>query len=765
MASIVVLLPGSLSNAVAMSPSSPIDVRSQVAIYRQRGWYCVPLKPQSKSPSRRDWTNLRLEPEVFPQGCNIGIILGEPSGWLVDVDLDCPEAIELADQYLPPTPAITGRPSSPKSHRWYIATGATTQKHTDPNDGSMIVELRSTGGQTVVGPSIHPDGEPYDVLDAEPAIVPAPMLAACVKALADAVIVKRGVNIQVARPEPKSSPVGSQHHDDVEARAIAYLAVMPPAIAGSGGHSQTYAVATALVHGFGLDTDRALAILAAEYNPRCSPPWSDRELQHKINQAATKPHDRPFGWLRDEGPIEPAGDAVDLSGFMAKSKPAPKVVIVEPDPPKPMPEDPGVLPERLLRCPGFISEVMDHCLDCAPYPNVVLAFCGALSLQAVLAGRRVRDPGDNRTNLYLLGLAHSSAGKDFPRKLNKQVLREVGMAECVGETFASGEGIQDSLFMTESMVFQTDEIDTLLQSINKSRDARHEQIMSTLLTMYSSANSVYPMRRKAGKEAAGVINQPNLVIFGTAIPNHYYAALSERMLTNGLFARMLIFECGKRGEGQEPKIRPVPASVLETARWWEDFRPGAGNLVDWNPQPAIVPHDKAAAGLFVEARRNAEREYGIAEEANDPVGTTVWGRVSEQARKLALIHAISRNCRDPVIDAESARWAIEVVEHQTRRMLFMAGSHVAENPFHAECLKLLEKLRKAPERTLPHSVLLKRMKTDAKTFLQLIETLMQQGDVTQLTAETSGRPQRAYRLTDQALVNEGGETRGESEKG
>ena len=104
------------------------------------------------------------------------------------------------------------------------------------------------------------------------------------------------------------------------------------------------------------------------------------------------------------------------------------------------------------------------------------------------------------------------------------------------------------------------------------------------MTMYSSANSVYPMRRKAGKEAAGVINQPNLVIFGTAIPNHYYDALSERMLTNGLFARMLIFECGKRGKGQEPKIRDIPDSIIGTATWWEDFRPGPpGNLVDWNP--------------------------------------------------------------------------------------------------------------------------------------------------------------------------------------
>ena len=55
---------------------------------------------------------------------------------------------------------------------------------------------------------------------------------------------------------------------------------------------------------------------------------------------------------------------------------------------------------------------MDHCLATAPYPNLALAFCGALALQALLAGRKVRDQGDNRTNLYLLALAYSSVGKD-----------------------------------------------------------------------------------------------------------------------------------------------------------------------------------------------------------------------------------------------------------------------------------------------------------------------------------------------------------------
>ncbi|MFN9538493.1 MAG: DUF3987 domain-containing protein, partial [Planctomycetota bacterium] len=321
--------------------------------------------------------------------------------------------------------------------------------------------------------------------------------------------------------------------------------------------------------------------------------------------------------------------------------------------------DPGPMPEHMLRIPGFISEVMDYCLATAPYPNQVMAFSGALSLQAFLAGRKVRDPGDNRTNLYLLGLAHSAAGKDWPRKVNTRILHEIGLADCTGERFASGEGIQDALFLSPSMLFQTDEIDGMLQSINKSRDARHENIMTTLLTFYSSANSVYPMRRKAGKESPGSINQPSLVIFGTAIPNHYYEALSERMLTNGFFARMIILECGRRGTGQEPTIAAIPEGVLETARWWSDFRPGHGNLQDWHPVPAVVPHTDQAKQILVASRLEAEAEYERAETSSDAVGTTVWGRVSEQSRKLALLYAISENHRQPEIGGDAARWAVD----------------------------------------------------------------------------------------------------------
>ncbi len=101
-----------------------------------------------------------------------------------------------------------------------------------------------------------------------------------------------------------------------------------------------------------------------------------------------------------------------------------------------------------------------------------MSFAGALGLQAFLAGRKIRDSGDNRTNLYLLGLAHSSAGKDWIRKLNAKILHQVGLAQCLGDRLASGEGIQDVLHVHQSMFFQTDEIDGILQAIIASKIGR-----------------------------------------------------------------------------------------------------------------------------------------------------------------------------------------------------------------------------------------------------------------------------------------------------
>ncbi|GJQ28384.1 MAG: hypothetical protein HBSAPP03_02680 [Phycisphaerae bacterium] len=715
--------------------------------YRSRGYAPIPVPAGSKVPVLKGWTDLRLaESDLhlhFDGTGNIGVLLGEPSGWLVDVDLDCEEAVALAPAFLPPTGAKSGRPGKPASHWWYICEGARTRKHQDPASKKMIVELRSTGAQTVVGPSMHPSGEPYDPLEGEPAVVDPETLGAAVAALAQAVTEQRhGRKETIVSQSPAQGSDRFLAGEAVLRRAAAYLDSIPPAISGSGGHGQTYTAATAMVHGFGLDPETALGLLLDRYNPRCEPPWSEKELRHKVSDAASKPHDRPHGWLRDAERPENLG-GVDLSHLVVRGR-APATDAPSP----PAPDDPGLLPPEAVRVPGFVGEVMDYCLATAPYPSQTLAFCGALALQAFLAGRKVRDPGDNRTNMYLLGLAHSSSGKDWPRKINARVLHAVGLGTGLGDRLASGEGVQDALHGTPSMLFQTDEIDGLLQSINRARDARFESIMGTLLTMYSASNSIFPMRRKAGQNEPGVIDQPCLVLFGTAIPNHYYAALSERMLTNGLFARMLILESGPRGAGQEPTVSDLPERVLAAAKWWSDLRPGPGNLANSHPTPRVVPHTDEARALLVELRRAAEQAYGEAEGRRDAVATTVWGRASEQTRKLALIYAVSENHEQPVIGVKAVRWASRLVMHQTRRMLFMAANHAAETPFDELALRAMRKIREAPDGALPHSVLLKRMKMDSRSFHDLIDTLVQRGDVLAESAATAGRSALIYRLAE-----------------
>ena len=79
-------------------------------------------------------------------------------------------------------------------------------------------------------------------------------------------------------------------------RARAWLRNTPGAISGQGGHNATFAVATALVHGFELSRSDA-EMLLTEYNEKCLPPWKTNELAHKVNQAMNVAHDKPKGWL------------------------------------------------------------------------------------------------------------------------------------------------------------------------------------------------------------------------------------------------------------------------------------------------------------------------------------------------------------------------------------------------------------------------------------------------------------------------------------
>ncbi len=134
--------------------------------YLRSGLAVIPVPAGEKNPNRTGWQNERHSieeiPKLWTNGQGIGVLWGAPSGGLVDVDLDWPEAREAAKHILPETRAF-GRPGAPESHRVYRAAGAipATKRYKLGGDGPerSVVEVLSTGTQSLVPPSLHDSGE------------------------------------------------------------------------------------------------------------------------------------------------------------------------------------------------------------------------------------------------------------------------------------------------------------------------------------------------------------------------------------------------------------------------------------------------------------------------------------------------------------------------------------------------------------------------------------------------------------------------------
>jgi DNA polymerase-1 len=168
--------------------------------YLRDGVKVVPVPFRSKGCALDGWPDLSLTeadlPRHFPvsRPSNIGLLTGVKGGGLVDVDLDCEQARVAAGALLPGTTWVSGRPSNPKSHRWYIADHAPPyEQFLDVDGKSMLVELQSTGRQTLVPPSLHPDGEAYvwDMKVGEPARVAGDEILRDVRRVAAAALIAR----------------------------------------------------------------------------------------------------------------------------------------------------------------------------------------------------------------------------------------------------------------------------------------------------------------------------------------------------------------------------------------------------------------------------------------------------------------------------------------------------------------------------------------------------------------------------------------------
>lgn len=126
-------------------------------------------------------------------------------------------------------------------------------------------------------------------------------------------IVSREQLEEVACKSPTANAGGQSPSSEHVASAVvkhasAYLAKIPLAISGQHGHDATLSAANAIVVGFDFshDSDAAWQLMQ-EFNQRCDPPWSDKDLRRKLSEADRLACENNItrGWLR-------SGEAAEL---------------------------------------------------------------------------------------------------------------------------------------------------------------------------------------------------------------------------------------------------------------------------------------------------------------------------------------------------------------------------------------------------------------------------------------------------------------------
>lgn len=680
--------------------------------------------------------------------------IGMPTeGWLV-VDIDIPDGCgrswpqddakrhELESSAM----AIVSTPRGGR-HLWFVAPEHETFR-SRAGWPAADIDLRTDGGYVILPPSVIGE-DPYEWVvpmeaDTQPAEPPGWYL--------DAI---RGELI-----EGVSEPWHDDGIDDEVDTRMARAAAMRPGDRvmardrlPEGVRHQGLLRLAAGVRRYGFNGHEIAQLLHAANAQRCDPPLPDNEVVSIAEWAGRQETDAQWEailWMRWEAMGRPLADLGSVPRVSVREEPSrdaevdtvASAVAVRGD------GDPGPVPREWLSVPGFVDDVAALSLATAPYPNRALAFASALCLQAHLSARRVRTASDTRPNLYMLALADSGTGKEWGRKVNVEILTAIGGAPALGDSMVSAAGIEDALATQPAMLFQTDEIDSLLLSINKARDERWTLVMQTLLKLYSQASSVYTMRKRSGGMERPAIQQPHLTLLGTAIPELYYQQLSERMLTNGFFARTLVVEADPRPGGREGRAIEVPQHVEAQARWWLEYSPGTGNLEQWHPKPHTVPTTPEAARVLSDLRENADRRWADANRSGSQAGKTLWARLVEHANKLALLWACSENPRQPVIETPAAEWAAVLSEHVVMRMLWQVEQHSAENDDERAMKRILSLLRDAGG-VLRKRDLLRRLKCRSRQLAEWTQTLCERHEVEEVEIEDGDRGPAAkgFRLT------------------
>lgn len=415
-------------------------------------------------------------------------------------------------------------------------------------------------------------------------------------------------------------------------------------------------------------------------------------------------------------------------------------------PPKPM-------PAGWDQVGGVIADMMALMAVTAKRPQPVLALGASLCAIGALMGRKYRTESNIRSNLYVVGIAESGAGKNHSRVVINELFRKANLLQYLGgNKIASGSGLLTAIQRQPAILFQLDEFGMFLSAAaDRKRSPRYVcEVLDLMTELYTTSGTTYFGVEYASTQhnnAHRAIHQPCACIYGTTTPLHFWQALQASNVADGSLARFLIMESEDDFPDSNEAFGVIdpPEDLIE--RLILIHQGGGklnGNLTDVGAidevlvDPRVVPMTPQARATF----RQLDQE--LVERLRTSRGTgysSILARIEENATKLALIRAVSRDPVDPQIEDHDAEWGIMLSRHCAELTIREASARVSENQVESHHKRAMQILRDAGMAGMSKSDFTRRTQfMDHRQRDGVLRTLAEAGLIEMMALQSKGRP-------------------------
>jgi hypothetical protein len=361
-----------------------------------------------------------------------------------------------------------------------------------------------------------------------------------------------------------------------------------------------------------------------------------------------------------------------------------------------------------------------------------------------------------RSNLYLVGVAPSASGKEVPLQAVSRTLNDAGLGKALaGGEPKSGAAVLSRLAEHPVAVYTLDEFGMLLRALTEKNAPKHlREIVKYMTEIFTKADDSYRTGDYADRKAlpTHTIIEPQLAIFGLTNSVHLWKSITADSVADGSLGRFLLFSSrvAYPDVNFEPKPKQTPPEIIDKLKGIYDYgggAPDAGNLAGMLLMTAASTREVKATSeaqqLFVEAEI---RQLCLKREHAGDGMSAIYGRLVENAKKLAMIHAIGRDPLQATVTAVDAHWGLELAEHLVTDLVKAIGAHVSDNEREATSKRVLDLISKAGKKGITQSELtnktqwLKRHERD-----EILEDLRTGGLAIFEVVQTNGRPRNVWR--------------------